>query len=89
MHSLALLSGLVTGLVVGGLGHLFVVRRAGVPPWSTPLIGVCGAFLGTVIAAVAGVPDDHGLHGVRFAMQAAAAVLAVAAAVLIGRRPAP
>jgi uncharacterized membrane protein YeaQ/YmgE (transglycosylase-associated protein family) len=87
MHSLALLSGLATGLVAGGIGHLFVARRAGVPRWSTPLIGVCGAFLGTVIAAVAGVPDDAGLHGVRFAMQAGSAVLAVASAVVIGRRP--
>jgi hypothetical protein len=89
MHSLALLSGIAAGLVIGGLGHLFVTGRPGVPLWSTPLIGVCGAFLGTVIAAVAGVPDHHGMHGVRLAMQTTAAVLAVAAAVLIGRRPAP
>ena len=89
MHALALLSGLAAGLVAGGLGHLLIARRAGVPIWSTPLIGVCGAFLGTVIAAVAGVPDDAGLHGVRFGMQAGSAVLAVGTAVIIGRRPEP
>jgi uncharacterized membrane protein YeaQ/YmgE (transglycosylase-associated protein family) len=89
MHALALLGGIATGLLIGGLGHLLVARRPGVPLWSTPLIGVCGAFLGTVIAAVAGVPDDHGVHGVRLGMQTAGAVLAVVAAVLIGRRPAP
>ena len=80
-------TGMLIGVVIGALGHLLVSGRPGAVAWHTPLIGVVGGFLGTVLASVVGVPDTEPLHGGRMGLQTCCSVFGVATAVLIRRRP--
>lgn len=79
-------TGILIGAVTGGAGHILLAGRAGVRRWHIPLIGLAGGFMGTVLAAVIGVPVSEPIHHVRLTLQTAGAVVAVAAAILMRRR---
>jgi uncharacterized membrane protein YeaQ/YmgE (transglycosylase-associated protein family) len=51
-----IVSAIVVGLIVGAIGHRVVQRRQGIPASRTILSAIAGAFGGTAIAALAGVP---------------------------------
>ena len=57
----AILSIVISGLVVGGLGRLAVPGPDPMPLWLTIAIGVAGSFLGGGLAAAAAGPDNIGV----------------------------
>ncbi|GAA1201295.1 GlsB/YeaQ/YmgE family stress response membrane protein [Pseudonocardia alaniniphila] len=52
----AILTALVIGLVIGGVGRKYASRRQGIPAWRSILDAVVGAFGGTAIAHLIGLP---------------------------------
>lgn len=54
----AILSILVSGLLVGALARFAVPGRDPLPIWKTILLGILGSIVGGVIAALLGVIDD-------------------------------
>ena len=72
----ALLSILVSGLVVGGLGRLAVPGPDPMPLWLTIGIGVLGSFLGGGVAAAVAGPDSIGALVVASVLAATALVIA-------------
>lgn len=54
----ALLSIVVSGLIVGALARFAVPGPDPLPIWKTILLGIVGSILGGVIAALLGVIDD-------------------------------
>ncbi len=51
-----ILTAIVIGLVVGGIGQNFASRRRGIPAWRSILDSIVGAFGGTAIAHLLGLP---------------------------------
>ena len=70
---------ILSGLVIGLLAKLLLVRRRGhIPLWMTILLGICGGLAGNAIASGLGVEHTSGIDWVRHILQVASA------AVLIG-----
>ncbi|GAA3044798.1 hypothetical protein GCM10010464_06290 [Pseudonocardia yunnanensis] len=51
-----ILTAIIIGLVIGGIGQKFSSRRRGIPAWRSILDAIVGAFGGTAIAHLAGLP---------------------------------
>jgi uncharacterized membrane protein YeaQ/YmgE (transglycosylase-associated protein family) len=51
-----ILTAIVIGLVIGGIGQKFATRRRGIPAWRSILDSIVGAFGGTAIAQLIGLP---------------------------------
>jgi len=51
-----ILTAIVIGLVIGGIGQKFASRRRGIPAWRSILDAMVGAFGGTAIAHLLGLP---------------------------------
>ncbi len=50
-----IITALIVGLIVGGLGRLAVPGRQNISIWLTMAIGVVAALLGTVLARLVGI----------------------------------
>ena len=79
MEITGIISALLIGLVVGGLGRLVVPGRQHVSLLLTIFVGVVAAFLGTAAATVLGVADTAGIDWIELAMQVGLAGAGVAA----------
>jgi uncharacterized membrane protein YeaQ/YmgE (transglycosylase-associated protein family) len=79
-----LISALLIGLVVGGLGRLVVPGRQHLSLLLTIFVGIVAALLGTAAATVLGVANTDGVDWIELAMQIGLAGAGVAA--FSGRR---
>jgi len=77
------ISALMVGLIIGGLGRLVVPGRQHLPIWATVLIGVVAALLGIVIAAALGVAKTPGIDWVELLLQVMLAAIGVLAVVTV------
>ncbi|MFI9006672.1 GlsB/YeaQ/YmgE family stress response membrane protein [Actinosynnema sp. NPDC053489] len=69
MEITGLISALVIGLVIGGLGRLVVPGRQHISMVLTLLVGVAAALVGTFAASVLGVSDTPGIDWIELALQ--------------------
>ena len=76
------ITAILIGIVVGVLGRLLVPGRQPIGMLVTVLIGIVGAFLGTAIARMLGIPTvTNGIDWLELLVQVIVAALGVAAPV--------
>lgn len=82
------ITAILIGIVVGVLGRLLVPGRQPIGMLATVLIGIVGAFLGTAIARVLGIPTmTNGIDWLELFVQVVVAALGVAlVSSMMGRR---
>ncbi|KOV84189.1 transglycosylase [Nocardia sp. NRRL S-836] len=64
-----MISALLIGAFIGGLGRLVVPGRQHVSLLTTILVGIAAALLGTAAATVLGVADTAGIDWIELALQ--------------------
>ncbi|WP_053734641.1 GlsB/YeaQ/YmgE family stress response membrane protein [Nocardia sp. NRRL S-836] len=69
MEITGLISALLIGAFIGGLGRLVVPGRQHVSLLTTILVGIAAALLGTAAATVLGVADTAGIDWIELALQ--------------------
>ena len=82
------ITAILIGIVVGVLGRLLVPGRQPIGMLVTVLIGIVGAFLGTAIARMLGIPTvTNGIDWLELLVQVIVAALGVAlVSSMMGRR---
>ena len=82
------ITAILIGIVVGVLGRLLVPGRQPIGMLATVLIGIVGAFLGTAIARLLGIPTvTNGIDWLELLVQVIVAALGVAlVSSMMGRR---
>ncbi|NUT49891.1 MAG: GlsB/YeaQ/YmgE family stress response membrane protein [Saccharothrix sp.] len=78
MEITGLISALVIGVIVGGLGRLVVPGRQNISMVLTLLVGIAAALVGTFVASVIGVSDTSGIDWIELALQVGLAGAGVA-----------
>ncbi|ONI85568.1 transglycosylase [Saccharothrix sp. ALI-22-I] len=79
MEITGLISALVIGVLVGGLGRLVVPGRQKISMLMTLLVGVAAALVGTFAASAIGVADTSGVDWIELALQVGLAAVGVTA----------
>jgi uncharacterized membrane protein YeaQ/YmgE (transglycosylase-associated protein family) len=69
MEISGILTAIVVGLVIGGLGRLVVPGKQDISIWWTFGIGIVAAFVGTFLASVIGVADTRGIDWIELVLQ--------------------
>jgi uncharacterized membrane protein YeaQ/YmgE (transglycosylase-associated protein family) len=64
-----LLSALLIGVLIGGLGRLVVPGKQRISLLMTLLVGIVAALLGTAAASVIGVAETPGVDWIELALQ--------------------
>ncbi|RKT52940.1 GlsB/YeaQ/YmgE family stress response membrane protein [Saccharothrix australiensis] len=83
MEITGLISALVIGVIIGGLGRLVVPGKQRISFLTTILVGVAAALVGTFAASALGVADTDGIDWIELALQVGLAGVGVA--ILSGR----
>jgi uncharacterized membrane protein YeaQ/YmgE (transglycosylase-associated protein family) len=87
MHVSGIITAIIVGLIIGGLGRLVLPGRQSIGIWLTLLIGIVAALVGTVLASAIGVADTRGIDWIELILQVALAAGGVAlAAGMMARR---
>ena len=79
MEITGIISAVLIGLVIGGLGRLVIPGRQNIGFGLTLLVGIAAALLGTAGATVLGVADTDGIDWLELAMQVGIAGVGVSA----------
>lgn len=69
MEITGLISAILIGAIIGGLGRLVVPGRQHISVLTTILVGIAAALLGTAAATVLGVADTSGIDWIELALQ--------------------
>ncbi|HKD97607.1 MAG TPA: GlsB/YeaQ/YmgE family stress response membrane protein [Micromonosporaceae bacterium] len=77
---------IIVGLVIGALGRLVVPGRQNMGLFSTIIVGIVAALIGTVIAAALHVRSTPGFDWIQFFIQVALAAIGVAIFGGVGNR---
>ncbi|PSL56831.1 hypothetical protein B0I31_103590 [Saccharothrix carnea] len=77
MEITGLISALIIGVIVGGLGRLVVPGRQKVSMVMTLLVGIAAALAGTFAASTIGVSDTAGIDWIELALQVGLAAIGV------------
>ncbi|MBW4720701.1 GlsB/YeaQ/YmgE family stress response membrane protein [Saccharothrix obliqua] len=83
MEITGIISALIIGVIIGGLGRLVVPGRQRISLLMTMLVGIAAALVGTFAASVIGVADTDGIDWIELALQVGLAGVGVSA--LAGR----
>ena len=74
-----IISAIIVGLIIGGLGRLVVPGRQTIPIWLTAVIGIIAAFIGAGIATALGYANANGgIPWVEIILQVIVAAIGVA-----------
>ena len=79
MEITGIISALLIGLIVGGLGRLVIPGKQNIGLMLTVLVGIAAALLGTAGATVLGVADTDGIDWIELALQVGLAGAGVSA----------
>lgn len=83
----AILSAIVTGLIIGALARLIVPGTRGVSIIATILLGIAGAIVGSFAYELLGGDDTSGIDWIRLIVQViVAAVFVWIYVAIVGRR---
>jgi uncharacterized membrane protein YeaQ/YmgE (transglycosylase-associated protein family) len=74
-----LISALVIGVIVGGLGRLVVPGRQKISMVMTLVVGIAAALVGTFAASIIGVSNTSGIDWIELALQVGLAAVGVGA----------
>jgi uncharacterized membrane protein YeaQ/YmgE (transglycosylase-associated protein family) len=74
-----IISALLIGIVIGGLGRLVIPGKQNIGFGMTVLVGIAAALLGTAGATVLGVADTSGIDWIELALQVGLAGAGVSA----------
>ncbi|MFJ6674564.1 GlsB/YeaQ/YmgE family stress response membrane protein [Actinosynnema sp. NPDC091369] len=77
MEITGLISALVIGVIVGGLGRLVVPGRQKISMVMTLVVGIAAALVGTFAASILGVSDTSGIDWIELALQVGLAAVGV------------
>jgi uncharacterized membrane protein YeaQ/YmgE (transglycosylase-associated protein family) len=81
-----IITAIVFGLVIGALARLVLPGKQNIPIWLTIVVGIVGAFVGTLLARAFGAPTT-GFNLIELILQIVVAVIGVAiVAGVYGRR---
>lgn len=69
MEITGLISALIIGAIIGGLGRLVIPGKQHVSLLATILVGIVAALLGTAAATVLGVANTSGIDWIELALQ--------------------
>jgi uncharacterized membrane protein YeaQ/YmgE (transglycosylase-associated protein family) len=83
---IAIIVGLMTGTLVGGLARLLLPGEQKIPLWLTALLGFAGAEAGNLGATAFHVAHTAGIDWIRHFLQIATATILVAIAVPLWRK---
>lgn len=72
-----IITAIVFGLVIGVLARLILPGKQNIPIWLTIVVGIIGAFLGTLLARLFGAPTE-GFNLIELVLQLVVAVAGVA-----------
>lgn len=72
-----IISAIVIGLIIGGLGRLVVPGRQHIPIWMTIVIGIVAALIGSAIARGIGYANTPGIDWLEIITQVGLAALGV------------
>jgi uncharacterized membrane protein YeaQ/YmgE (transglycosylase-associated protein family) len=86
MHISGIITAIIVGLIIGGLGRLVLPGRQSIGIWLTLLIGIVAALIGTVLASAIGVDDTRGVDWIELILQVGLAAGGVALAAGITAR---
>jgi uncharacterized membrane protein YeaQ/YmgE (transglycosylase-associated protein family) len=64
-----IISALLIGAIIGGLGRLVIPGRQNISVFMTILVGIAAALVGTGVATVAGVANTDGIDWIELALQ--------------------
>lgn len=79
MEITGIISALLIGLIIGGLGRLVIPGRQHIGLLMTVLVGIAAALLGTAGATVLGVANTDGIDWIELALQVGLAGAGVSA----------
>lgn len=79
MEITGLITALLIGAIIGGLGRVVVPGRHRISVVMTILVGIAAALVGTLAATVLGVADTDGIDWIELALQVGLAGGGVAA----------
>lgn len=77
MEITGLISAVIIGVIIGGLGRLVVPGRQKISMLMTLLVGIAAALVGTFAASLIGVSDTSGIDWIELALQVGLAGLGV------------
>jgi uncharacterized membrane protein YeaQ/YmgE (transglycosylase-associated protein family) len=81
-----IITAIVFGAIIGALARLILPGRQNIPIWLTIVVGIVGAFIGTLLARLFGAPTS-GFNFIELILQIIVAIVGVAiVAGLYGRR---
>lgn len=81
-----IITAIVFGAIIGALARLILPGRQNIPIWLTIVVGIVGAFIGTLLARLFGAPTA-GFNVIELILQIIVAIVGVAiVAGLYGRR---
>jgi uncharacterized membrane protein YeaQ/YmgE (transglycosylase-associated protein family) len=81
-----IISAVIIGAIIGGLGRLAVPGRQRIAIWLTIAIGIAAALVGTLIASIFGVANTAGVDWIELALQIGLAAIGVSIAAGRSRR---
>lgn len=82
----AIVSAIITGLIIGALARLLVPGTNGVSVLMTILLGIAGAVVGSLVYGLFGGKDTSGVDWIRLIAEVAAAAIFVAIYVRVAGR---
>ncbi len=82
----AILSAIVTGLIVGALARLIVPGTKGISIIVTILLGIAGAIVGSLLYEALGGGDTSGIDWIRLVVEVVVAAIFVWIYVAVARR---
>ena len=72
-----IITAIIIGAIIGLLGRLVVPGKQNIPIWLTIVVGIVGAFVGTLIAQAFGAPTA-GFNFIELILQIIVAIIGVA-----------
>jgi uncharacterized membrane protein YeaQ/YmgE (transglycosylase-associated protein family) len=81
-----IITAIVFGAIIGALARLILPGKQNIPIWLTIVVGIVGAFVGTLLARAFGAPTG-GFNIIELILQIIVAIIGVAiVAGMYGRR---
>jgi uncharacterized membrane protein YeaQ/YmgE (transglycosylase-associated protein family) len=86
MTATGIITAIIIGAIIGGLGRLLLPGRQNIPVWLTIVVGIVAALLGSFIAGQLNVKNTPGIDWTELLIQVVLAAIGVALVAGVGGR---
>jgi uncharacterized membrane protein YeaQ/YmgE (transglycosylase-associated protein family) len=86
MTATGIITAIIVGAIIGGLGRLLLPGRQNIPVWLTIVVGIVAALLGSFIAGQLNVKNTPGIDWTELLIQFVLAAIGVALVAGVGGR---